>query len=44
MTVATRIIICSIFIMMWVLMGCSNQEKEASFVATVLENNQTKIS
>ena len=44
MTVATRIIICFIFIMMCVLVGCSNQEgEEVSFVATVLENNQSSL-
>jgi len=44
MTVATRIIICSIFIMMCVLVGCSSQEEEGvSFIATVLENNQSSL-
>ncbi len=41
MTVATRIIICSILIMMFVIVGCSSKEEEVSFVATVLENNQS---
>ncbi len=44
MTLATRIIICSIFIMVCFLVGCSNQEDEAfSFVATVLEINQSNL-
>ena len=44
MTVATRIVICSIFIMLCLLVGCSNQEDEGvSFVATVLENNQDSL-
>ncbi len=44
MTLATRIIICSIFIMLCLLVGCSNQEgEEVSFVATVLENNQSSL-
>jgi hypothetical protein len=44
MTLATRIIICSIFIMGCLLVGCSNQEaEEFSFVATVLENNQSSL-
>jgi len=43
MTVATRIIICFIFIMMCVLVGCSNQGKEVSLIATVLENNQSSL-
>jgi hypothetical protein len=44
MKIATRIIICSIFIMVCLLVGCSNQEdEEISFVATVLENNQSSL-
>ncbi len=44
MTVATRFIICSTFIMMFVLVGCSSQEEEGvSFIATVLENNQSSL-
>lgn len=44
MTIAIRIITCSIFIMMSLLIGCSNQEDEGvSFVATVLENNQSNL-
>lgn len=43
MTVAERIIICFIFIMMCVLVGCSNQGKEVSLIATVLENNQSSL-
>ena len=44
MTVATRFILCSIFIMMFVLVGCSSQEEEGvSFIATVLENNQSSL-
>jgi len=44
MTVATRIIICSIFIVMFVIVGCSSKEEEGvSFVATVLENNQSSL-
>ncbi len=44
MTLATRIIICSIFIMLCLLVGCSDQEEEEfSFVATVLENNQSSL-
>ncbi len=44
MPLATRIIICSIFIMVCLLVGCSNQEAEGvSFVATVLENNQSSL-
>ncbi len=44
MTVATRIIICFFFIMMFVLVGCSSQEEEGvSFIATVLENNQSSL-
>lgn len=43
MTVATRTIICVIFVMMCVLVGCSNQGKEVSFIATVLENNQSSL-
>jgi hypothetical protein len=44
MTLATRIIICSIFIMACLLVGCSNQEdEEVSFLATVLENNQSSL-
>jgi hypothetical protein len=36
MTVATRTVICVIFIMMCVLVvGCSNQGKEVSLIATV---------
>ncbi len=43
-TLATRILICSIFIMVCLLVGCSNQEDEAfSFVATVLEINQSNL-
>ncbi len=43
-TLAKRIIICSIFIMLFLLVGCSNQEaEEYSFVATVLENNQSSL-
>jgi len=41
--IATRIIICFIFIMMCVLVGCSNQGKEVSLIATVLENNQSSL-
>ena len=44
MTVATRTVICVIFIMMCVLVvGCSNQGKEVSLIATVLENNQSSL-
>jgi hypothetical protein len=44
MTLATRIILCSIFIMLCLLVGCSDQEdEEFSFIATVLENNQTSL-
>jgi hypothetical protein len=44
MTLATRIIIYSIFIMLCLLVSCSNQEtEEISFVATVLENNQSSL-
>ncbi len=43
MTVAKNII-CSIFIMICLLVGCSNQEEEdVSFIATVLENNQSSL-
>ena len=43
MTVA-KIVVCSIFIMVCLLAGCSNQEgEEVSFVATVLENNQSSL-
>ncbi len=43
MTVA-KIVICSIFIMICLLVGCSNQkEEEVSFVATVLEINQSSL-
>jgi hypothetical protein len=42
MTLA-KIVICSIFIMICLLVGCSNQEEEVSFVATVLENNQSSL-
>jgi len=43
MTLA-KIVICSIFIMLCLLVGCSNQEEEGvSFVATVLENNQSNL-
>jgi uncharacterized lipoprotein NlpE involved in copper resistance len=43
MTVA-KIVICSIFIMICLLVGCSNQEEEGvSFIATVLENNQSSL-
>jgi len=43
MTVA-KSVICSIFIMVCLLVGCSIQEdEEASFVATVLENNQSSL-
>ncbi len=43
MTLA-KIVICSIFIMICLLVGCSNQEEEGvSFVATVLENNQSNL-
>ncbi len=44
MPLATRIIICSIFIMLCLLVGCSNQEgEEFSIVAIVLENNQSSL-
>jgi hypothetical protein len=44
MPLAKRIIICSIFIMLCLLVGCSDQEdEEFSFVATVLENNQSSL-
>jgi hypothetical protein len=44
MALATRIIICSIFIMVCLLVGCTKQEAEGvSFVATVLENNQSSL-
>ena len=43
MTLASRIVICSIFIMMCVSVGCSNQQEEVSFIATVLENNQSSL-
>jgi hypothetical protein len=44
MPLATRVIICSIFIIVCLLVGCSNQEaEEFSFVATVLENNQSSL-
>jgi hypothetical protein len=44
MTVAKRIIICSIFIMMCIFVGCSSQEEKGiSFIATVLENNQSSL-
>ncbi len=43
MTVA-KIVICSIFILICLLVGCSNQEEEGiSFVATVLEINQSSL-
>jgi hypothetical protein len=44
MPLAKRIIFCSTFIMLCLLVGCSNQEaEEVSFVATVLENNQSSL-
>ncbi|MDZ4132911.1 MAG: hypothetical protein U1E11_07210 [Dethiobacteria bacterium] len=44
MTLATRIVIYSIFIMVCLLEGCSDQvDEEFSFVATVLENNQSNL-
>jgi len=47
MPLAKRIIICSIFIMLCLLVGCSDQEDEefsfVAFVAAVLENNQSSL-
>jgi len=43
MTVVTRIVICFTIIMVCLLMGCSNQGKEVSLIATVLENNQSSL-
>jgi len=44
MPLATRIKICAFSIMLCLLVGCSNQEaEEFSFVATVLENNQSSL-
>jgi len=42
MTMATRIVVCIIFIMVCLIVGCSKQE-EASLVAVVLENNQSSL-
>jgi len=42
MTVA-KFVICSIFLMICLLVGCSNQEEEVFFIATVLENNQSSL-
>ncbi len=44
MVTLTKIFICSIFIIICLLSGCSNQQEEGvSFVATVLENNQSNL-
>ncbi len=44
MMIVAKIVICSIFIMICLLVGCSDQEEEeVSFVATVLENNQSSL-
>ncbi len=44
MVTLAKIAICSIFIMLCLLAGCFyQQEKEVSFVATVLENNQSNL-
>lgn len=44
MTIATRIIIYVIFIIVCLLAGCSDQgEEEVSFVATVLESNRSDL-
>jgi hypothetical protein len=38
-----KIALCSVFIMICLFVGCSNQEEEVSFIATVLENNQSNL-
>jgi hypothetical protein len=44
MVALAKMVICSILIMLCLLAGCSNQQEEGvSFVATVIENNQSNL-